>query len=102
MRGYGNLETVPHGRVERCKMRANLATPEPRPYLIIVRKGPTWDPKDFEALCRLLSERFDGELWAYGSYDADLLFDRIRLRAVKGHPTRHTLNLARFAWHFFR
>jgi glycosyltransferase involved in cell wall biosynthesis len=76
--------------------------PEPRPYLIIVRKGPTWEPEDFEPLCRLLSERFDGELWAYGSYDADQFFGRIRLRVIKDRSSRDAVNLARFSRHFLR
>jgi glycosyltransferase involved in cell wall biosynthesis len=51
-------------------------------YLVIVRKGPSWRPADLEPLCRLLSKRFIGEIWAYGSYDADFRVDRFRVRVV--------------------
>jgi glycosyltransferase involved in cell wall biosynthesis len=54
----------------------------PVAYLVIVRKGPTWSPADLEPLCRLLSRRFAGEIWAFGSYDADIRVDRFRVRVV--------------------
>jgi glycosyltransferase involved in cell wall biosynthesis len=54
----------------------------PFAYLVIVRKGPTWSPADLEPLCRLLSRRFAGEIWAFGSYDADIRVDRFRVRVV--------------------
>lgn len=54
----------------------------PVAYLVIVRKGPTWSPTDLEPLCRLLSRRFSGEIWAFGSYDADFRVDRFRARVV--------------------
>jgi glycosyltransferase involved in cell wall biosynthesis len=59
---------------------ARLQTPVA--YLVIVRKGPTWSPADLEPLCRLLSKRFAGEIWAFGSYDADLWVDRFRVRVI--------------------
>lgn len=54
----------------------------PVAYLVILGKGPTWSPADLEPLCRLLSTRFAGEIWAFGSYDADIRVDRFRLRVV--------------------
>jgi glycosyltransferase involved in cell wall biosynthesis len=54
----------------------------PVAFLVIVRKGPTWSPADLEPLCRLLSRQFAGEIWAFGSYDADIRVDRFRLRVV--------------------
>lgn len=51
-------------------------------YLVIVRKGPSWRPADLEPMCRLLSRRFAGEIWAFGSYDADFRVDRFRVRVV--------------------
>ncbi len=54
----------------------------PVAYLVVVRKGPSWAPSDLEPLCRLLSKRFAGEIWAFGSYDADLQVERFRLRVV--------------------
>jgi glycosyltransferase involved in cell wall biosynthesis len=56
--------------------------PPPIAFLVIVRKGPTWSPADLEPLCRLLSKRFTGEIWAFGSYDADIRVDRFRVRVV--------------------
>jgi glycosyltransferase involved in cell wall biosynthesis len=50
--------------------------------LVIARKGPSWSTSDLEPLCRLLSRRFAGEIWAFGSYDADILIDRFRVRVV--------------------
>jgi glycosyltransferase involved in cell wall biosynthesis len=54
----------------------------PVAYLVIVRKGPSWRPADLEPLCRLLSRRFVGEIWAFGSYDADFRMKRFRVRVV--------------------
>jgi glycosyltransferase involved in cell wall biosynthesis len=54
----------------------------PVAYVVIVRKGPSWRPSDLEPLCRLLSKRFAGEIWAFGSYDADFRVDRFRVRVV--------------------
>lgn len=54
----------------------------PVAYLVIVRKGPSWAPADLEPLCWLLSKRFVGEIWAFGSYDADFQVDRFRVRVV--------------------
>jgi glycosyltransferase involved in cell wall biosynthesis len=54
----------------------------PIAFLVIVRKGPTWSTADLEPLCRLLSRRFAGEIWAFGSYDADIRVDRFRVRVV--------------------
>jgi glycosyltransferase involved in cell wall biosynthesis len=51
-------------------------------YLVIVRKGPTWSLADLEPLCRLLSKRFAGEIWAFGSYDADVRVAGFRVRVV--------------------
>jgi glycosyltransferase involved in cell wall biosynthesis len=54
----------------------------PVAYLVVVRKGPSWKPADLEPLCRLLSKRFAGEIWAYGPYDADFRVDHFRVRVV--------------------
>ncbi len=56
-------------------------------YLVIVRKGPTWSTTDLEPLCRLLSKRFTGEIWAFGSYNADITVDRFRLRVINEERT---------------
>ena len=63
----------------------------PVAYLVIVRKGPTWSTADLEPLCRLLSKRFAGEIWAFGSYNADITVDRFRLRVVNEERTSSEL-----------
>ena len=69
----------------------------PVAYLIVVRKGPTWELNDIEPYCRLLSRRFTGEVWAYGSYDADTVVGRVRLRVVAERPFQKVANWLRFA-----
>ena len=61
-----------------------LPTDGPLAYLFKVVEGPTYNPEDFLLpTLRLLSRRFAGELWSYGSYDADVQVERMRLRVVK-------------------
>jgi glycosyltransferase involved in cell wall biosynthesis len=67
----------------------------PVAFLVIVRKGPTWSPADLEPLCRLLSKRFTGEIWAFGSYDADIRVDRFRVRVV--NDERSSSHIGRLA-----
>jgi glycosyltransferase involved in cell wall biosynthesis len=70
-------------RVTSLDDRSELARViAPVAFLVIVRKGPTWSRDDIEPLCRLLSRRFAGEIWAFGSYDADIRVDRFRVRVV--------------------
>lgn len=68
----------------------------PIAYLVVVHKGPTWNVSDIEPFCRLLSRRFAGEVWAFGSYTADTMIGRMRLRAVGTQPFRGTANLLQF------
>ena len=70
--------------------------PDPLAYLVVVRKGPTWDLSDIEPYCRLLSRRFTGEVWAYGSYEADTVIGRMRLRVVADQPGHDIANRLRF------
>ena len=69
--------------------------PAPIAFLVIVRKGPTWSPTDLEPLCRLLSKRFTGEIWAFGSYDADIRVERFRVRVV--NDERSSSHIGRLA-----
>jgi glycosyltransferase involved in cell wall biosynthesis len=69
--------------------------PAPVAFLVIVRKGPTWSPSDLEPLCRILSRRFTGEIWAFGSYDADTRIDRFRVRVV--NDERSSTHIGRLA-----
>jgi glycosyltransferase involved in cell wall biosynthesis len=70
---------------------------EPLAYLFMVREGPTHSLEELEPLCRLLSSRFRGELWSYGSYDADAAVDRMRIRVIRDRSPRRIANFLRFA-----
>lgn len=70
---------------------------EPAAYLFKIVVGPTYRSDDFEPLLRLLSQRFTGELWSSGSYDADIAFGRMRLRVVKERARVRSLNHLRYA-----
>jgi glycosyltransferase involved in cell wall biosynthesis len=70
---------------------------EPAAYLFKIIVGPTYRTDDFEPMLRLLSQRFTGELWSSGSYDADIVFGRMRLRVVKDLARTRSLNHLRFA-----
>lgn len=74
----------------------------PLAYLVVVHKGPTWSREDIAPFCRLLSRQFAGEIWAFGSYDADVPIGRIRLRVVRERSARSAVNLARFTRHVLR
>lgn len=65
-------------------------------YLVVIHKGPTWNTEDLAPYCRLLSRRFTGEVWAFGSYEADTVIGRMRLRVVGTQPFRDRTNLRRF------
>lgn len=80
---------------------AGAAQP-PVAYVVVVRKGPTWEPDDLRSFCELLSQRFAGEVWAFGSYDADIRIDRIRLRVVNESSSLHLVNVLRFTRHTLR
>jgi glycosyltransferase involved in cell wall biosynthesis len=70
---------------------------EPSAYLFMVREGPTYSLKDLEATCGLLSQRFSGELWSYGSYAADVQVGRMRIRVIKDRSRRRLFNFVPFA-----
>jgi glycosyltransferase involved in cell wall biosynthesis len=70
---------------------------KPGAYLFKIVVGPTYRTADFEVMLRLLSQRFTGELWSYGSYDADIIFGRMRLRVIKERAQARSLNHLRFA-----
>lgn len=74
-----------------------LSSDEPLAYLFMVREGPTYSLEDLEATCRLLSQQFQGELWSYGSYEADIEVGRMRIRVIKDRSQRKLINFSRFA-----
>lgn len=79
-----------------CERRVDVEAPPSSAYLVVVRKGPTWELADLEPYCQLLSRRFVGEVWAFGSYEADSVVGRFRLRVVGEHPFRRTRISMRF------
>jgi glycosyltransferase involved in cell wall biosynthesis len=76
--------------------QCDLAADEPAAYLFKVVVGPTYKPEEFEPLLRLLSRRFSGELWSYGSYEIDITYGRMRLRVVKDRSAIGIVNFIRF------
>ena len=66
-------------------------------YLFMIIAGVTHSPEELEPTCRLLSRRFTGEIWSFGSNDADVVFDRMRLRVVKDRSRSSLLNFGNFA-----
>ncbi len=70
---------------------------EPAAYLFKIVVGPTYRTDDFEPMLRLLSQRFTGELWSSGSYEADIMFGRMRLRVIKERARVRSLNHLRYA-----
>ncbi len=77
--------------------KCGLSSDEPLAYLFMVREGPTYSLEDLEATCRLLSQQFRGELWSYGSYEADVEVGRMRIRVIKDRSRRKLVNFSRFA-----
>jgi glycosyltransferase involved in cell wall biosynthesis len=69
----------------------------PLAYLFMIRVGPTYAIGDLAPECELLSRRFAGEFWSYGSYEADHKIGRIRLRVVKDASSIPLVNFFRFA-----
>lgn len=80
----------------RCEIGVDRGTHPPMAYLVVVRKGPTWELSDMEQFCRLLSRRFIGEVWAHGSYEVDTVIGRMRLRVVDEQLGQNTTNRVRF------
>ena|ERR1700733_335117 len=70
---------------------------EPLAYLFMIREGPTYSAGDLSPECEVLSRRFAGEFWSYGSYEADTQIGRFRLRVVKDSGNFRLWNFLRFA-----
>lgn len=70
---------------------------QPLAYLFMLREGPTYSLGDMAPECELLSQRFTGEYWSYGSYEADTQIGRIRVRVVKDRTAIRAVNFLRFA-----
>jgi glycosyltransferase involved in cell wall biosynthesis len=63
----------------------------------MIRVGPTHALGEFAPECELLSQRFAGEFWSYGSFEADVQIGRFHLRVVKDHSRYRLFNFLRFA-----
>jgi glycosyltransferase involved in cell wall biosynthesis len=66
-------------------MASPITTPSQRPYLVVLKEGPSHRLQDIQPHCEVLSMRFHGELWTYGGYHADFAVGSMNLRVV-GHP----------------
>ena len=71
-------------------MPEDVPSNEPLAYLFKIVEGPSYKPDELIPTLRLLSERFTGELWSYGAYEADMQVARMRLRVVKD-PTSNRI-----------
>lgn len=75
---------------------AQFAGPTTIAHLFMLRPGPSHSINEFEPLCRVLSAQFTGEIWTPGSYEADAMLGRMRLRVVKELHTSPTRNFITF------
>lgn len=66
-------------------------------HLFMLITGPTYSMEEHEPLCKLLSQRFTGELWTFGSYEADVVIGNIHLRVIRERSKSRVLDFARFA-----
>ena len=66
-------------------------------YLFNVVEGPSHTPDDHASMLRLLSQRFTGELWSYGTYECDQTFGRMRLRVLKDPGRDRLQNFLQFS-----
>jgi glycosyltransferase involved in cell wall biosynthesis len=75
---------------------------EPLAYLFQIVEGPSYTTDELIPTLRLLSERFTGELWSYGAYEADMQVARMRLRVVKDPTPNRMKNYLHFSRHVMR
>jgi glycosyltransferase involved in cell wall biosynthesis len=68
-------------------MALPITAPVQRPYLVVLKEGPSNSLEDIEPHCAVLAMRFRGELWTYGHYDADRAVGAMKLRVVR-QPAR--------------
>jgi glycosyltransferase involved in cell wall biosynthesis len=74
-----------------------LVSDDPLAVLFMIREGPTISLADLEPICKLLSRRFEGELWSYGAYEANVRVGRMRIRVVKDRSSSRFINFVNFA-----
>lgn len=70
---------------------------EVRPYVFIVREGPSYAREDVITACGLFGQEFDGEYWTYGSYEMDAMVGRFRARVMFEDWRRPKVSYWRFS-----
>lgn len=78
-------------------MPEEVPSNEPLAYLFKILEGPTYSTDELTPTLQLLSERFTGELWSYGAYQADMQVGRMRLRVVKDRTANRLKNYLHFS-----
>jgi glycosyltransferase involved in cell wall biosynthesis len=78
-------------------MPEDVSSNEPLAYLFKIVDGPSYTTDELIPTLQLLSERFTGELWSYGAYQADIEVGRMRLRVVKDRTRNRFWNFLRFS-----
>lgn len=78
-------------------MPEDVPSNEPLAYLFNILEGPTYTTDELIPTLQLLSERFSGELWSYGAYEADLQVGRMRLRVVKDRTANRLKNYLHYS-----
>jgi glycosyltransferase involved in cell wall biosynthesis len=78
-------------------MSEDAPSSEPLAYLFQIVEGPSYSTDELIPTLQLLSERFSGELWSYGAYQADTQVARMRLRVVRDRSASRLINYLRFA-----
>jgi glycosyltransferase involved in cell wall biosynthesis len=69
-----------------------MSAAEPvRPYVLVIREGPSYAREDVVLACELFGRHFDGEYWTYGSYECDEVVGRFQAHVTledEDHPKR--------------
>jgi glycosyltransferase involved in cell wall biosynthesis len=78
-------------------MPEDITSNEPLAYLFKIVEGPSYTTDELIPTLQLLSERFTGELWSYGAYEADIQVGRMRLRVVKDRTANRIRNFLHFS-----
>ena len=91
-----------HRRVRKIMTDPEMQRELPLAYLFMVKMGPTHAPQEFEPMLRLLSRRFVGEVWSYGSYEGDFEYGRFSLHVMKERPRLRLTNYPRFVYRVLR
>jgi hypothetical protein len=65
---------------------------------MILKEGPVYSVEDHVGPhCEVLGRRFNGELWTFGTFDADQDFGGFRLRVLKADESARRVAYLRYA-----